>query len=118
MKSQLRNVEHGQLHYQCLAFICPGCQRGGSDGPIGSGLHMLPVNTTVKSPSWEWDGNLEAPTISPSILTHSGPEDNQSVCHSFLKEGIFEFLNDCTHSLKGQRVPIPDLPDWVVKEGH
>lgn len=108
MKSQLRDVDDHGVRYQVLAFCCPGCaEADGSDG-----LHMLAVNTTLKSPSWDWDGNLEAPTISPSILTrrHDG-----LVCHSFLKAGLFHFLEDSTHSKAGQLVPMPDLPKWVVE---
>lgn len=109
MRSQLRTVDdHGAI-YTCLAFVCPGCIDDGG----GSGLHMLPVNTTEASPAWDWDGNLDAPTISPSILTG---RDTNKVCHSFLKAGVFEFLGDCTHSLAGQHVPMPDLPDWAVRE--
>ncbi len=109
MKSQLRTIDdHGKI-YPALTFVCPGCV----EMVGGSGLHMLPVNTGVKSPAWTWDGNLELPTLSPSILTG---RNSPNVCHSFLREGIFEFLNDCNHSLAGQKVPIPDLPDWIIKE--
>lgn len=75
---------------------------------------MLAVNTNIYSPSWTWDGNLEAPTLSPSILTGKGTD---KICHSYLKEGIFQFLGDCNHSLVNQHVPMPDLPDWFIKEG-
>jgi len=74
---------------------------------------MLPVNSDTKSPSWDFDGNLESPTLAPSILTSKG---TGNICHSFLKAGIFQFLTDSTHTLSGQFVPIPDLPDWVINE--
>lgn len=70
---------------------------------------MLPVNTELKTPSWNWNGNLEAPTLSPSILSNG-----YCRCHSFLKDGMFQFLNDCDHPLVGQEVPIPDLPEWAL----
>jgi hypothetical protein len=74
---------------------------------------MLPVNCgDIKTPSWDWNGDLERPTLSPSILTQG-----YTVCHSFLRDGVFEFLTDSTHSLAGQSVPIPDLPKWVEEEG-
>lgn len=116
MKTSLRNVDDHGVRYQALMFMCPGCKTGPG---MGSGLHMLPVNSSEKSPSWAWDGNLEAPTLSPSILTHTGPYvDGKGVgiCHSFLKAGVFEFLSDCTHSMAGQNVPMPDLPTWVNEE--
>jgi len=104
MKSMLRSVNDHGVKYSALMFVCPGCALDGH-----SGLHILPVNTNgTKSPSWEWDGNLDEPTLSPSILTHS-----LGVCHSYLKAGVFQFLSDCTHELAGTSVPIPDLPEWV-----
>lgn len=108
MKAQVRHVaDHGKT-YDALAFVCPGCALDGS-----SGLHVLPVNTTATSPAWEWNGDVEAPTISPSILTHGGAD---TVCHSFLRGGVFEFLGDCSHDLAGQHVPMPDLPDWFTDQ--
>lgn len=109
MKTMLRGIQHGEKHYPALMFICPGCLVAGH----GSGLHILPVNTDQTSPSWHWDGDLEKPSLSPSILTkgHDG-----LVCHSFLKQGIFVFLGDSTHSLSGEAVDIPDLPEWVTNE--
>lgn len=109
MKSQIRKVNDHGVTYDCLAFVCPGC----AEDRGGSGLHMLPVNTTEKSPSWDWDGNLDAPTLNPSILTG---KDSPNICHSFLRVGRFEFLGDSTHSLAGKTVDLPDLPDWFTEE--
>lgn len=109
MKAMIRRVNDHSKTYDCLAFVCPGC----IDMLGGSGIHVLAVNSTVKSPSWSWDGNLEKPTLSPSVLTGKGSD---KICHSFLKKGVFEFLGDCNHSLAGQKVEMVDLPDWFVKE--
>lgn len=123
MKAQLRTIDdHGDT-YEALVFWCPGCEAppDPNDGHRSGGLHMLPVNTTLKSPSWDWDGNLEAPTLSPSILTrakyYTGPDTpkREFVCHSFLRAGVFEFLGDCTHQYVGQHVQIPDLPEWAAQ---
>jgi hypothetical protein len=111
MKAMTRMIDEHGMEYQCLIFICPGC----TEMLGGSGLHMLPVNTNVKTPAWTWDGNLEAPTLDPSILTHGRHETNDR-CHSFLRAGVFEYLEDCTHTLAGQHVPMPDLPAWVIEE--
>ena len=123
MKAMIRIVKDGDLEYECLAFICPGCMKeNGKPGGYlrsshSSGLHMLPVNTTKKLPSWNWDGNLEVPSLSPSIKTEWG--NNSSglhVCHSYLTQGVFNYLSDCTHSFVNQQIPLPDLPDWIVNE--
>lgn len=120
MKSRLRNVnDHGKI-YVCLAFCCPGCvaERRSAGWTDYEGLHMLPVNVTedIGKPSWTFDGNLEAPTLSPSILTKSKIGNKETRCHSYLRNGVFEFLSDCTHSLVNQHVPMPDLPDWATEE--
>ncbi len=107
MKSLIRTITDHGLRYNCLMFVCPGC----SEMHDGSGLHMLPVNSEAKKPSWTWDGNLIRPTLTPSILTG---KDKLDICHSFLRVGVFEFLSDCTHSLAGQKVGLPDLPIWVT----
>lgn len=111
MKSMIRNVDDHGVHYEALMFVCPGCY---TFSEHDTGLHMLPVNSKEKSPSWDWDGNLEAPTLSPSIL--SNKDNPQLRCHSFLKAGVFEFLEDCAHSLAGLHVPMMDLPDWIIHE--
>jgi hypothetical protein len=80
-------------------FRCPGC----------GGYHTL--RTLLGDPSaramWDFNGNLEKPTFSPSVLSrHSTPE---IVCHSFVREGRIEFLGDCTHELAGQTVELPEV---------
>lgn len=107
MKAMIRNVDDHGVKYDALAFVCPAC---------GDDLHMLAVNTDQKSPSWTWDDNLDAPTLSPSILTRWGNEPNVHVCHSFLKAGVFEYLSDCTHAFAGQNVPMGELPEWFTTE--
>ena len=46
-----------------LEYICPcGCQGVGSL-PVDLGQHL--------DRRWQWDGNIESPTLSPSILRYS-----------------------------------------------
>jgi hypothetical protein len=108
MKAMLRTVNDNGKTYDVLMFVCPGCAAGGPKDY--EGLHMLPVNAeNIDKPSWGWNGDLESPTLSPSILSKG-----YCVCHSFLRDGIFEFLTDSSHPLSGQNVPMPDLPDWAT----
>lgn len=112
MKSKIIKVDDHGTHHEALAFWCPGCDRDGHGG-----MHMLPVNVTLLNrPSWQWDGNLEAPTLSPSILSRGSYVDGERICHSFLRAGVFEFLGDSTHQYANQHVPLPDLPDWFHTE--
>lgn len=78
-------------------FRCPGCDD----------FHTIRVGT------WTFNGDLERPTFSPSVLVRydvSPPNQHLSiVCHSFVTDGQIQFLGDCTHALAGQTV---DLPEW------
>lgn len=93
-----------------VLFQCPGCKLA----------HMINVgNGHEPKPRWDWDGNVEAPTFSPSILvTWKDPDGELSddICHSFVRGGRIEFLGDCTHELKGQTVEIADLPPYYTTE--
>ena len=119
ISKKLRNVEHNGLSFYCL-----GCRT----------MHMV----NHGDGGWEWNGDVNAPTFSPSIKVTSGhhmPNHNRkdncwciynaeqiakgeepskfkcTVCHFFIKHGVVEFLSDCTHPLAGQTMPLPDLPD-------
>jgi len=90
--------------WQTLVMWCPACD------------HMVSLSVSKPADSdvyWEWDGDLEAPTLSPSIMTRTGPGMDH-VCHSFLRAGIWEYLPDCTHRMANQNVPMVPLPDWLV----
>ena len=66
---------------------------------------------------WQFDGNIEAPTFSPSILVNYGNNpDGHKTCHSFLRAGVWEFLGDSTHAFAGQNIPMVDLPEWLANE--
>jgi hypothetical protein len=75
---------------------------------------------------WHWNGDSEKPTLSPSILQTCGPYPEGSsrsgktdVCHCFVRDGVIEFLGDCTHALAGKTMPLPEIEsviDLVVRE--
>lgn len=107
-------------HGDRFDFVCPGC---GDTHSVG--------------PTWTFNGDLERPTFSPSLLVRSGhfvpshkPDDNCwctynaeqkakgetdeapfscGICHSFIRDGRIEFLSDCTHKLAGQTVDLPTI---------
>ena len=75
---------------------------------------IIPIQTTGRregTPNWTWNGNLAAPTLRPSILTRweGGDPFKKIVCHSFVNDGVVQFLADCTHELAGKDVPLLDL---------
>lgn len=97
-------------------FYCPGC-----------GFHhvyytMEPYHNGAK---WEFNGNIESPTFSPSLLNRWGKyadpnfddsdltEDQKKAlsgqCHLFVIDGHIHYCNDCTHELSGKTVPMEDI---------
>lgn len=83
ISAKLRSQE-GNL----FAHWCPGCDQ--SHGvPSGRG--------------WTWDGNVDAPTVQPSI-------NYPGHCHYFIAAGNLIFQPDCHHELAGKTVPLPDWP--------
>lgn len=67
---------------------------------------------------WTWNGSEESPTITPSIRVQwdgvEGEQEVTKVCHSFLTDGVWRYLEDCTHSKAGQEVPMEPVPDWLL----
>lgn len=84
-------------HDPDFVFWCPGCQFG----------HGVWVTTTCKSTGaqWTWNGSLEKPTFTPSILIKEGT----LTCHSYVTDGHINYLADCTHALVGQTIPLPEF---------
>ena len=102
---QVRTLQYSETDVRKSCFVwCPGC------------VHVHVFWVTGEGPTWDWDGNLEKPTFSPSHLVRGGSRD--ITCHSYLREGVWEFLPDSTHPLAGQKIEIVKLPIWLKKEGE
>ena len=82
-----------------FVFHCPGC---GYDHGFRVG-----GDTRYGRPRWTFNGSLDRPTFSPSLLCNQSTPENR--CHLFLRDGKIEYLADCHHSLAGKTV---DCPDW------
>lgn len=90
-------IRSGTIEY--YIFNCPGCGYA----------HMVTVKgegVVGGRPLWDWNGSLDKPTFSPSILVE--PQRPKNRCHSYIKGGMIQFLPDCHHDLKGQTVEIPE----------
>lgn len=107
-----------QLDEKHVVFQCPGCGQE----------HCIPTSGVN---AWSFNGDLERPTLQPSILAKGvkiklGPdgkwngewergEDGKplpNLCHSFVTNGRIQFLSDSNHKLAGLTVDLP-----VVQEG-
>lgn len=102
----LRRIEGGYLIW------CPACDEA----------HHLPVEKPLPNGArWSFNGDAERPTFAPSLLIRTGravdpsfvpePGDPPEVCHSFVRDGQWQYCGDCTHELAGQTVPIPAWPE-------
>lgn len=74
-----------------LFFMCPACN-----------------DTHAVNHTWDFNGDLESPTLSPSILTHGVmPDGNGGYkefrCHSWITKGKIKFFGDCSHDKAGQK---------------
>lgn len=89
---------HGEL-----GFICPGCGH----------RHFINDNLTEQTgnPIWTFNGDFEKPTIRASVLTYCPTQEINYRCHSFITDGMIQFLSDCTHSLAGQTVELPEIEE-------
>lgn len=76
-----------------LYFHCPGCNYG----------HAYEV------PRWTWNGSFDKPTFTPSLLINAFHPPSR--CHLFMTDGKIQFCGDCSHSLAGQVVEIPDVDE-------
>ena len=98
------NVEGGEAG-ESYWFWCPGCKT--------NHRYVIKLPTGETGPCWTFDGNLEAPTFSPSLLCNRNatPEDVKlgvHRCHLFLRKGMVEYLSDCTHELAGKTIPVQE----------
>ena len=81
-----------------VCFWCPGCDN----------VH--------RCKGWQFNGDFEKPTLSPSVMvtyTPGDPDEPVQRCHSFVRDGVIQFLGDSTHTLAGKTIP---LPPWEKDE--
>lgn len=84
-----------------LFFHCKGC---GFDHAIGTGINHHKFN-----------GDYENPTFHPSVLVTTPNPKKDRKCHSFVKDGMIQYLEDCTHDLAGKTVKLDRNPAWVSR---
>jgi hypothetical protein len=100
IEAKIRKLDSGHI-----AFSCPGCDT----------LHVIRTqDADGPGPRWQWNKSCSKPTLQPSVLVNGNREKHLHdpcipTCHSFVKEGNIQYLNDCTHALVGQTVELPDI---------
>lgn len=85
------------FHHPQYLYMCKGC---GYE-------HAFSLNTEGGHHSFNKD--LDNPTVNPSLVQNFTPG---MMCHSFIKEGKIQYLNDCWHEFAGQTIELPDESEW------
>lgn len=90
-----------------LFYWCQGCEAH----------HAVPVRGAR---AWTWNGSLDAPTLSPSVLVRweHGEARERRVCHTFIRDGVVEFLGDCTHRFAGQKVQMEPVEQALAQHAR
>lgn len=76
-------------------FYCPGCKCD----------HSFYVTDTNRCPAWTFNGDFKKPTFEPSLLY---PDRR---CHLYVRDGIIEFLSDCSHELAGKHIVMEEIEE-------
>lgn len=120
---KIKQLEERWWGIGVYSFKCPGC-----------GLeHIIYTNPANPSPykgnpCWGFDGNMDTPSFSPSIMVRTGkyveglnPEQIEHclaleaeghfglICHSTVIQGMINFISDCTHAYVNQSMPLPEI---------
>jgi hypothetical protein len=112
----LRLAQNGKV----VQLWCPGCDEE----------HQLLINNPEHG--WDWNGDAVLPTFRPSLKTGGmrttkdvegrwngewvRDEEGKGIdeiCHSYITDGVMDFLGDSTHALAGQQARILE---WYTHE--
>lgn len=80
-----------------LFWWCPGCLRE----------HGVPIAGMDGHAVWEWNGNAEFPSLTPSVKVL--PTLVHPLCHSIMTAGQLHFCADTSHKLAGRTVDMEEL---------
>jgi hypothetical protein len=83
-------------------FWCPACN---SPHPF----RIVHYSAAPDAPLWQFNGNLESPTFTPSLRLHRTSVTPE--CHVNVTDGQIQFHGDCDHEWKGRTVPLVDFPE-------
>ncbi len=88
-------------------FYCPACKE----------CHWVSVGPrSAWKIVWSFNGDVDRPTVNPSLLVTRNLPTGEQRCHSFIRDGHIQYLGDCTHAMKNQTVEIPEFPQELINE--
>lgn len=75
-----------------------------------TGEHVLFYTNSKYSPGvWSFNGDMDKPTFSPSMLLHHNPYHGRE--HFFVRNGKIQYLQDCDHAMAGMTVDMVDVDE-------
>lgn len=94
-------------------LFCPGCYAAAKEQfPDKTEFSwMLGALHCFSEKVHQFNGDVEKPTLSPSLLVSS--TRGESRCHSFVNNGMIQFLGDCIHPLANQTVELLDAQPYL-----
>lgn len=124
MKAKPVKLVYAQGYFPCSAAEATHVELN-MPGPLSH--RYIPVilrGSRKDTGCWTWNGDTEKPTLHPSILTEGyGFTDQLHRCHTWVNDGMAQFLPDCSHELAGQTVELLDITqhqpgDLEVNHAH
>lgn len=111
-RAKIINDSEGKFYG--IQFLCPGCIADHEIGYVTLPVRWLPADAkesphVARNDHWDFNGDFELPTFSPSVKMSADMAGTPFVCHSYVRAGRIQFLDDCTHALAGQTVDLPDI---------
>ena len=98
----MSKFKESDKHEGMISFYCPACKE----------THCIGIaKNNCGFPIWGYNGDNDNPTVTPSIKVEYHGADKDTICHSFIKDGKIEYLQDCTHELAGKTVELPEFKD-------
>jgi len=106
-KVKLWDVKYGTYTFHC---------------PAGHDHYINTLVPNQQNAQWQFNGNLDLPTFSPSINERTGYfvdpnvegdeqwlKENSYQCHFIVTNGKIYFCGDCSHELKNLTLDLPDI---------
>ena len=89
----LRSFDHGAGGGRGFAHYCLPCGEA----------HL--IWTEGREAQWTFNGDVDRPTFSPSVKhTQTMGGHFTRICHYFIRDGLIQYCDDCTHELRGKTV--------------
>lgn len=96
---KLRDLNDQDGNYSGVVWYCPACREH----------HFIRTVTAQGQHCWNFDGNRDSPTFTPSqrITWNQGGVDH--TCHYTITKGKVLYHSDCSHDHVGREIDLPDL---------